>query len=109
MRVGYRLPREGALLWTDVMAIPKDAPHPEAAHAFIDFLLDPEVIASVSNYVNYANGNRASTGLLDEAVRNDPGIYPDAQMRQKLFTAAQRSDKEMRQLNRLWTRIKANR
>ena len=109
VEVSYVIPQEGAVLWVDVMAVPADAPHPEQAMAFIDFMLQPQNIAAASNYVFYANANSAATPLLDEELRNDPYIYPDDDMRKKLFVPAERSDKETRTLNRLWTRIKANR
>jgi putrescine transport system substrate-binding protein len=109
VEVSYAIPREGAVLWTDVIAIPKDAPNPEAAHAFIAYLLDPAVIAAVSNYVFYANPNQASVELLDESLRNDPGIYPPESVKAKLFVTKTEDDKTLRQLNRLWTRIKSQR
>lgn len=105
--IDYRIPREGAVLWTDVMAIPADAPNPEAAHAFIAYLLEPEVIAAVSDYVYYANPNLAATPHLDEALRDDPGIYPPPAVRARLFVPAERSNRELRDLNRLWTRLKS--
>ena len=109
VEVSYMIPREGAVLWTDVMAIPKDAPHPQAAHAFIAHVLDPKVAADISNYVFYANPNPASEPFLDETLRNDPGIYPPAAVKAKLFVTATQDDKTLRQLNRLWTRIKSQR
>jgi putrescine transport system substrate-binding protein len=84
--VAYRIPKEGAVLWTDVMAIPKDAPNPAAAHTFIAFILEPQVVADISNHVMYANPNLEATPLLDESVRADPGIYPSAEVKGKLFT-----------------------
>ncbi|MBK5963868.1 spermidine/putrescine ABC transporter substrate-binding protein PotF [Thiocystis minor] len=109
VEVGYRIPREGAALWTDVMAIPKDAPNPTAAHAFIAYLLDPKVIAAASDYVFYANPNLAATPLIDGDLRGNPGIYPPAEVKQRLFVPAERGDAEIRNLNRLWTRLKTNR
>lgn len=109
VEVAYRIPREGAALWTDVMAIPKDAPNPDAAHAFIAYLLDPKVIADISDYVFYANPNTAATPLIDSALREDPAIYPPPAVKAKLFVPSERSDREIRTLNRLWTRLKANR
>jgi putrescine transport system substrate-binding protein len=109
VEVSYAIPREGAVLWTDVIAIPKDAPNPQAAHAFIAYLLDPAVIAAISNYVFYANPNQASAGLLDESLRSDPGIYPPESVKAKLFVTKTEDDKTIRQLNRLWTRIKSQR
>jgi putrescine transport system substrate-binding protein len=105
----YVIPREGAPLWTDVMAIPKDAPNPDGALVFINYLLEPKVIADVSNFVHYANANKASEPYLDEDLRKDPGIYPPPTVRSRLFVPAQHSDKELRNLNRIWTRLKAKR
>jgi putrescine transport system substrate-binding protein len=109
VKVAYLVPKEGAVLWVDVMAIPKDAPNPAQGLAFIEYLLDPQVIAAASNFVNYANPNLAATEFLDAAVRQDPGVYPSPETRAKLFTLKEPSDKEMRELNRIWTRLKANR
>lgn len=109
VEINYLIPREGAALWTDVMAIPKDAPHPEAAHALIAYLLQPKVIAGVSNYVFYANPNLAATEYLDADLRDDAGIYPPAEVKARLFVPNERSDREIRDLNRRWTRIKAQR
>jgi len=91
------------------MAIPKDAPNPDAAHAFIAYLLEPEVIAAASNFVYYANPNTTSTPFLDDELRDDPGIYPPAEVKARLFVPNERSDREIRDLNRRWTRIKAQR
>ncbi|MCK7578452.1 MAG: polyamine ABC transporter substrate-binding protein [Chromatiales bacterium] len=106
--VDYRIPREGAVLWTDVMAIPKDAPNPEAALALIAHLLEPAVIAAVSDHVYYANPNQAATPLITAELRDDPGIYPPPEVRARLFTPDERTERELRNLNRLWTRLKSN-
>ena len=102
----YLVPTEGAVMWTDVMAIPVDAPNPSAALTFINFLLLPEVIAGITDYVAYANANSASTPLVDEAIRLDPGIYPPPATRHKLFAMPTPSERQLREMNRLWTRIK---
>jgi len=107
--IAYLIPREGAALWTDVMAIPKDAPNPDAAHAFIAYLLQPRVITDASNYVYYANPNLAATPLLDKALREDPGIYPPPAVKARLFAPSERSDRQIRDLNRRFTRLKAQR
>jgi putrescine transport system substrate-binding protein len=109
VEIAYAIPREGAALWTDVMAIPKDAPNPDAAHAFIAYLLQPQVIADVSDYVYYANPNLAATALVDTELREDPGIYPPPAVKARLFVPSERSDREIRDLNRRFTRIKAQR
>ena len=105
--IAYMIPREGAALWTDVMAIPKDAPNPAAAETFIAYLLEPKVIAEASNYVYYANPNLAASEFLDAGLRDDAGIYPSAEVKSRLFVPTERSDREIRNLNRRWTRVKA--
>jgi putrescine transport system substrate-binding protein len=104
--IQYIIPVEGAIVWVDVMAIPRDAPHPKEAHAFINYLMQPEVIAEISNYVAYANANKDATPLLDEAIRNDPGIYPSEKVRAGLTVPKPISQKIQRLRTRSWTRIK---
>ncbi len=106
VEIAYAVPAEGALVWTDVMAIPADAPNPDAAHVFINYLLKPEVIAPITDYVAYANANTAATPLVDEAIRNDPGIYPPAETQAKLQVTPTPSERQIRSLNRSWTRVK---
>jgi spermidine/putrescine-binding protein len=106
VEIGYSIPKEGAILWFDVMAIPTDAPHPDNAHAFIDFLLRPEVIADVTNYVSYANANQAATKLVDEEIRNDPSIYPPKMVRSRLVTSEVPPAEIQRLRTRTWTRVK---
>ena len=69
--VEYSIPKEGAMMWFDNMAIPADAPHVEEAHAFIDYIMRPEVIAKATNYVFYANGNIASKEFVDQEILED--------------------------------------
>lgn len=100
--VVYRIPREGTLIWFDTMAIPADAPHPEAARAFIDYMLRPEAIAELTNSLYFANANRAATPLLDQAVRGDPHIYPPREVREKLFAEQILPLRVQRERTRLW-------
>jgi len=109
VEIAYSIPREGAIIWVDVMAIPKDAPHPGNAHAFIDFLLRPEVIAGISNYVAYANANQSATELVDAEVREDPGVYPPAEVRARLVASDVPSSEIQRLRTRTWTRVKTGR
>jgi putrescine transport system substrate-binding protein len=88
------------------MMIPSDAPHPGNAHAFINYLMEPKVIAAISNEVAYANANRAATELVDESVRNDPGVYPSEETKQRLVTIQVVPNKVQRTKVRTWTRIK---
>ena len=103
--IEYAIPKEGAPLWFDNMAIPKDAPHVDAAEALINYLLDPQVAARNSNVVSYANGDRPSD-LIDPAIRNDRTIYPEPASMAKLFTIIAHDQKTQRLVNRLWTRVK---
>ena len=109
VEVAYSIPKEGAILWFDMLAIPHDAPNPENAHAFINFIMKPDISADISNYVFYANANAASLPLVDEAVKSDPGIYPPAEIREKLFVLEAHSPAYDRQLTRAMTRLKTGR
>ncbi len=104
--INYVIPREGASLWFDMIAIPADAPHPDNAYAFVNFLMDPKVIASISNEIGYANGNAAATPLLNAVLTNDPGVYPTDEMRAKLHRSKLKSQQFSRIQNRAWTRVK---
>jgi putrescine transport system substrate-binding protein len=101
------IPKEGAPLWVDLVQIPVDAPHPENAHRFIDYLMEPEVIAAISNTVGQANGNSASLPYISEAIRSDPTIYPSAEVRQRLTLDRSWPPEVLREVNRAWTRIKS--
>ena len=104
--IGYSIPREGAQLWFDNLAIPKDAPDLAEAHALVDYLLKPEVAAKNTNYISYANGNLASQKFIDKAILDDRTIYPDDATMAKLYTITAHDQKTQRLINRLWTRIK---
>ena len=105
--VKYAIPKEGAINYFDMLAIPADAPHPDNAHAFLNFLMDPEVIAKATNKVRFANGNSASLPFVDESIRNDPNIYPSAEVRARLHPDLVESQEFSRDLNRAWTRIRS--
>jgi putrescine transport system substrate-binding protein len=103
--IKYSIPKEGTIIWFDVYAIPKDAPHPDNAHAFINFMERPEVAAANSNFINYANGNAASLQFINDSVKNDPGIYPTPEVKAKLFPDLAETEEFTRMLNRTWTRF----
>ncbi|HEX9207284.1 MAG TPA: polyamine ABC transporter substrate-binding protein [Steroidobacteraceae bacterium] len=105
VEIAMNVPKEGTIIWFDMYAIPADAPHPDNAHAFINFMMKPEVAAANSNFVHYANGNAASVPLIDPAIHNDPGVYPPKETMDKLFPNLARSPEFTRQLNRAWTRF----
>jgi putrescine transport system substrate-binding protein len=106
VEVAYAIPREGAQMWFDNLAIPKDARNPVEAHALIDYLQRPDIAARNSNFLGYANGNLASQKLIDRAVLEDPTIYPDEATMRRLFTIKPHDAKTVRLVNRMWTRIK---
>jgi putrescine transport system substrate-binding protein len=103
--IRYSIPAEGALLWFDTLAIPADAAHPDNAHAFIDFLMKPEVAAANSDFVYYANANAAATALVEEELRNNPGVYPTPEVKARLQPNLTKSADFTRLLNRAWTRF----
>lgn len=103
--VAYVIPKEGALIWFDMLAIPADAPNPDAAHAYINFVLDPEIMAGITNYVYYPNAVPASKAFIDPEVLEDPTIYPPADLQAKLFASAVRDPRIERTVTRLWTRV----
>jgi putrescine transport system substrate-binding protein len=103
--IRYSIPKEGALMWFDTLAIPADAPNPDNAMAFIDYLLRPEVAAKNSEFVNYANANAGATALLPAELREDPGIYPPADVKARLQPNLTKSPDFTRLLNRSWTRF----
>ena len=104
--VGYLIPEEGAPTLFDFLAIPIDAPHPENAHKFIDYILQPQVVADITNAVFYANPNPASLEFVDEEVKSNPSIYPSAETLAKAFTMKAHSPDFEEVLTRTWTRIK---
>jgi putrescine transport system substrate-binding protein len=107
VEIAYNAPSEGALMWFDQMAIPVDAPNPDAAHKFLNFILDADNMAAASNYVYYANGNLASQPMLEEDVIGDPAIYPDEGTLKNLYTLTPYAPKVQRVVTRLWTKVKS--
>jgi putrescine transport system substrate-binding protein len=107
VEIGIFLPKEGAAFNIDVMAIPKDAPHADNAHKFIDYLLEPKVVAAITTAVGYANAVPASREFIDKEIESDPVVYPPADI--KLYSAPLVTPKYERERNRLWTRIKTGR
>ncbi|MDD1967697.1 polyamine ABC transporter substrate-binding protein [Pseudomonas putida] len=105
--IRYLIPKEGVNLWFDMLAIPKDAGNVANAHAFVNYLLRPEVIAKVSDYVGYANPNTDATALMDPKVSGNPGIYPSDEVISKAFVSADLPDNIQRLITREWNRIKS--
>jgi putrescine transport system substrate-binding protein len=105
VEIAMTVPKEGTIIWFDMYAIPADAPHPDNAHAFINYMMKPEVAAANSNFVHYATANKDAVPLLDPGVRDDPGVYPPQAVMDKLFPNLARSPEYTRELNRAWTRF----
>lgn len=103
--VAYVIPKEGAQMWFDQMAIPVDSKNVAEAHEFLNFMMDPEVIAKSTNYVYYANGNLASQAFIDKEIVDDPAIYPDKETLENLFTMKPLDQRSQRLLTRSWTKI----
>ena len=106
VEIAYTIPKEGAMLWIDMMAVPKDAPHAANALRFIDYVLRPEVAAAISNTVAYANPNKAATAEVDPAIRDDPNVYPPEAVRARLFFDRPVTAQYERARTRAWTRVK---
>lgn len=109
VKIGYSIPKEGAPMWFDMLAIPKDAKSPENAYAFINYLLEPQVAANNSNLVSYPNANVKSTPLINKEITGDPTIYPPPEVQAKLFTFAIIPPEVDRQYTRIWTQLKTGR
>ena len=107
VEIAYNAFAEGSLMWFDQMAIPVDAPNPEGALKFLNFIMDAQNMADASNYVYYANGNLASQPLLEEDVIDDPAIYPTPETVENLYTTTPYDPKVQRIVTRLWTKIKS--
>jgi putrescine transport system substrate-binding protein len=107
--IAYAVPNQGAMLWIDTAAIPRDAPNPEAAHRFLDFMLDPRVAAASSTLTGYASANIPATALLDKSITGNPWIYPTPDDRAKLYTISAGNAEQTRERTRLWTAIKTGR
>ncbi|MHA6574712.1 polyamine ABC transporter substrate-binding protein [Pseudomonas yamanorum] len=108
VNIAYSIPKEGSNLWFDLLAIPADAANPKAAHAFINYLLDPEVIAKVSASVGYANPNPAAKAFMAPELVNNPEIYPSQEVLDKLYISTTPTPAVMRLMTRSWSKVKTN-
>jgi len=105
-KLAYRLPKEGTLVSFDNMAIPVDSPNSQEAHQFINYLMEPQVIADISNEVYYPNPNKAATPFVDEEMRLDPNLYPGEEMQKRLFTERLLSPEDLQLRTRAWTNFR---
>jgi putative spermidine/putrescine transport system substrate-binding protein/putrescine transport system substrate-binding protein len=106
--IAYSIPDEGTTLWFDMMVMPKSAPHEKNAYAYMNYLLEPKVIANISNSIHYANPNAAADEFLNPDVQQDTAIYPPKSVMEKLFTVEELPAAIARLSTRLWTKLKTN-
>ena len=106
INLAYTVPKEGSNIWFDAMLIPKDAPNPENAHLFLNYMMRPDVIAECTNYTYYANGNKAARPLVLPEILEDPAIYPDEETQKRMFPSVVRDEEIQRVITREWTRLK---
>jgi putrescine transport system substrate-binding protein len=106
VEIKYAVPKEGSILWFDMLAIPKDAPDTDSAYAFMNYMMTPQVIADVSNFKRYANANLASRSMVLPMVREDPGIYPPPEQLKKLALQLADSPEQTRAITRVWQKFK---
>ncbi|MBP5120604.1 extracellular solute-binding protein, partial [Pseudomonas protegens] len=106
VNIAYAIPKEGGALWFDMLAIPKDSTNVKQAHAFINYLLQPEVIAQVSDYVGYANPNPGSDKLMEQSIRTDEAVYPPQEVLDKTYVSTELPPNIQRLMTRSWTKVK---
>ncbi|OUR63546.1 spermidine/putrescine ABC transporter substrate-binding protein PotF, partial [Bermanella sp. 47_1433_sub80_T6] len=106
INIEYFIPKEGTSAWIDVLAIPNDAKNSAAAHQFVNFLMRPEIIADITNYVTYANANTSATKLVDPEIARNLAIYPNEETMRSLFTNGQRTKKINKLITRFWSHLK---
>jgi putrescine transport system substrate-binding protein len=108
VNLAFTVPKEGANGSFDALLIPADAPHRLAAHKFLDYILEPKVIAQITNEIHYGNDNLAANPYVDPEILNDPMVYPTPEVEKRLYVAAEASPALERLRTRTWTRIKTN-
>ncbi len=106
IKINYVIPVEGSLLWFDMLAIPRDAPNVANAHLFINYLMNPQVIAHISGFIGNANANSAASPLLDPSIATDTIMYPSPDQQQRLFVQAEDSPEQARAITRIWQKFK---
>lgn len=107
VKLAYSIPNEGAGTFYDMVAIPKDATNVDAAYQFMNFLMQPEIMAEITNAVRFPNGNKAATALVDKDISGDPSIYPSDAVKAKLYAISDLDAPTLRLITRSWTKIKS--
>jgi putrescine transport system substrate-binding protein len=108
VHLAFTVPKEGANGSYDAWLIPADAPHPLAAHKFLNYILEPRVIAGITNFIHYANDNAAASAYVEPRILGDPAVYPSAAVEARLYHAREVGPALERLRNRTWTRIKTD-
>jgi len=107
VKVDYVIPKEGAGTFYDMVAIPKDAENVDAAYQWMNFLMQPEIMAEITNAVRFPNGNKAATPLVDKDISGDPSIYPSDEVKKQLYAISDQPPATLRDITRSWTKIKS--
>jgi len=105
VNIGYTIPKEGSTLAVDMVVMPRNAPNQDNGYAYMNYLLEPKVIADISNAIHYPNGNSAALPLVEQKLRDDPAMYPAPAVMNTLFALKAMPPKIMRQVTRLWTKV----
>lgn len=106
-KIEYVVPKEGSVIWFDVMTIPKDAPHLDAAYKWLNYIETPEVHAGISNTIFYLSANQAANDLVKPEIRNDPAVNPPEAQRHTLSAVSGFSPELLRLMNRQWSAFKS--
>jgi putrescine transport system substrate-binding protein len=106
IEIKYALPKEGSIVWFDMLAIPKEAPNLDSAYTFMNYMMTPQVIADVSNFKRYADANAAAQALVLPAVKDDAAIYPTPAQREHLTLQSADSAEQTRAITRIWQKFK---
>jgi putrescine transport system substrate-binding protein len=109
IEIEYSIPNEGSLIWFDLLAVPKDAPHPDNAYRLINYLMDPAVTANFSNNTRWANANTDATPLMNSAITADAAIYPPTGEQERLILQSELTLEQIRAITRLWQNFKTGR
>lgn len=108
VNLAFTIPKEGANASFDALLIPADAPHPRAAHKFLNFILEPRVIAAITNEIHYANDNAVADAYVDPQILHDPAVYPPPAVQARLYPSVEVAPALERLRTRTWTRIKTD-
>ncbi len=107
IQIEFAIPKEGALIWMDQFAIPKDAPHVDNAYTFLNFIMQPENNAKAQTYLTYASGNKGSQQYLPQELLANKALFPDSATMQKLYTKQPYAQRDQKAVTRLWTKVKS--